>query len=105
MITIQQNITVHKYTYSELHPVLDRIRTGGTLAGQITELRILPAEEYREKKKAMPGIIFQGEFSKREKGALKQASGLLILDFDHCGTDFKETLKALKWIYVVFISL
>lgn len=105
MITIQQNITIHKYQYSELHPVLERIRTGGTLAGQITELRILPPEEYREKKKTMPGIIFQGEFTKREKTALKQASGLLILDFDHCGIDFKETLKTLKWIYVVFISL
>lgn len=105
MITTQENITIHKYLYSNLHTILDKIRGGGTLASRITELRILPADEYREAKKTMPGIIFQGEFTKREKGAMKQASGLLILDFDHCGTDFKETLKALPWVYVVFISL
>lgn len=105
MITIQENITVHKYLYSNLHTILDKIRSGGQLAGRITELRILPQDEYREAKKTMPGIIFQGEFTKREKGAMKQASGLLILDFDHCGTEFKETLKTLPWIYVIFVSL
>jgi len=105
MITIQQNITLHKYLYSDLHTILDRIRTGGQLAGRITELRILPEAEYKEKKKAMPGIIFQGKFTKREKGAMEKASGLLILDFDHCGTDLKNTLSGLDWIYVVFVSL
>lgn len=105
MITIQQNITVHKYLYSNLHSVLDKIRTGGTLAGKITELRILPEAEYKEAKKTMPGIIFQGKFTKREKSALEKSSGLLILDFDHCGIELKNTLSELSWIYVIFVSL
>jgi hypothetical protein len=105
MITIQQNITVHKYLYSDLHSVLDKIRTGGTLTGKITELRILPEAEYKDQKKTMPGIIFQGKFTKREKGSMERASGLMVLDFDHCGTDFKKTLSELDWIYVIFVSL
>jgi hypothetical protein len=105
MITIQPNITVHKYLYSDLHSVLDKIRTGGNLAGKIAELRILPESEYKEIKKTLPGIIFQGKFTKREKGAMEQASGLLILDFDHCGIELKSKLSELNWIYVAFISL
>ncbi|MFA5715560.1 MAG: BT4734/BF3469 family protein, partial [Candidatus Paceibacterota bacterium] len=105
MITIQQNITVHKFAYSELHLILDGIRSGRTLKDKIIELRALPEADYKEQKKTMPGIIFQGEFTKREKTALKKASGLLILDFDHCGKDFKNTLTELPWIYVCFISL
>lgn len=105
MITIQANITVHKYLYSTLHPVLEKIRTGGTLAERIKELRILPPDEYKEAKKTMPGIIFQGKFKKREKNSLEKSSGLMILDFDHCGADFKTTLAALDWIYVIFKSL
>ncbi len=105
MITIQPNITIHKYLYNDLHTVLERISTGGTLAGRISELRVLPEAEYKEAKKEMPGIIFQGKFSKREKSSMQKASGLLILDFDHCGTELKKTLSGLDWIYVVFVSL
>ena len=105
MITIQENILIHKFIYSDLHRVLDKIRTGGTLAGRITELRILPEAEYKEQKKTLPGIIFQGEFTERKKEALRKASGLLILDFDHCGIELKNTLSGLDWIYVVFVSL
>jgi hypothetical protein len=105
MITIQQNITVHKYLYSDLHKILERIKTGGQLTDKITALRRMPEAEYKEAKKTMPGIIFQGKFTKREKGSLERASGLMILDFDHCGTELKKTLSELNWIYVVFISL
>lgn len=105
MITIQQNITVHEYKYSNLHQVLDKIRTGGTLVEKIKELRGMTSAGYREAKKTMPGIIFQGKFTKRDRNSLEKASGLLILDFDHCGVEMKEQLKALNWIYVVFISL
>ena len=107
MITIQPNVSVHKYVNTELTVILDRIKTGGSIKAKIENCRkiIDDQEKYRDEKKKIPAIIFQGQFSKREKESLIQASGLMILDFDHTGPEFKETLKSIPFIYIAFISL
>jgi hypothetical protein len=38
-------------------------------------------------KKALPGILFSGEFSERNGGSLKQASGVLCVDIDAKGNE------------------
>ena len=55
-------------------------------AEKIAELRRLFVSDktaYSEQKKSLPAFTFSGEFSGRNKDSLVQASGFLVLDFDH----------------------
>lgn len=85
---------------------LDRIQNG-TNEKIITKLR---AEVDPEKKKliknSLPGVTFCGTFSQRKKDALKEGSGLAILDFDKLENciEYKNKLKENPLIFSAWIS-
>src|SRR5678815_3670916 len=58
-------------------------------------------------KRLLPGIIFQGSFSRRSIKGLDTHSGLVVLDFDHLGDrlpSFKQRIIADKYTRAAFIS-
>jgi hypothetical protein len=63
-------------------------------------------DKKKELKNSLPGVTFCGTFNVRKKDALKQGSGLAILDFDKLEDVFglKETLKSNNLIMAVWIS-
>lgn len=72
----------------------------------IQEKRGLAKNEFDKFKTELPIVCFGGVFNKRSKNNLKKASGLMVLDFDDV-KDLKakkEELKALPYMYSVFIS-
>lgn len=94
-------------TYSEVESVLKAIREGGTLKQLIEELRqlaMIDPVKFKEEKKKLPGICFGGVFTARKNSALTEASGLMILDFDHVEIDFEEKLKADPFIWAFWLS-
>jgi len=78
--------TKHHYPpiYEEVHTILEVIRIE-KFKSQIDELRILydqDKNQYSEKKKELPIIMFNGRFSRFAKEGLISPSGLIVLDFD-----------------------
>lgn len=57
-------------------------------------------------KSKLPCILFAGEFTERKDSALKQHSGLCVLDWDHLQNveEKKEELKKYPFIYSLFVS-
>ena len=108
MITIQANVKSGSVSYTDLSVIIEKIKTGGSKLDLIKELRGLresDVEKYKIRKSEMPVVIFQGKFSKRDNESLLEASGLMVLDFDHTGVEFKERLKSIPFIYMAFVSL
>lgn len=69
----------------EVHTILEVIRIE-KFKSQIDELRLLYNQgnnQYTEKKKELPIIMFNGRFSRFAKEGLISPSGLIVLDFDH----------------------
>jgi hypothetical protein len=78
--------TKHHYPpiYEEVHTILEVIRIE-KFKSQIEALRILydqDKNQYSEKKKELPIIMFNGRFSRFAKEGLISPSGLIVLDFD-----------------------
>lgn len=70
---------------------LERIRIGA-VKQQVDKLRAsINKDEKKALKSALPCVAFAGTFTHRAKDALKKASGLLILDFDHVNIDELKT--------------
>lgn len=70
--------------YEEVHTILEVIRIE-KFKSQIEALRILydqDKNQYSEKKKELPIIMFNGRFSRFAKESLISPSGLIVLDFD-----------------------
>lgn len=55
-------------------------------------------------KKTLPAFMFSGTFTSRRSAALQQHSGLMVLDFDACGTDRKAELANDPHAVLCFIS-
>ncbi len=71
--------------YEEVHTILEVIRQE-KFKSQIDKLRLLcnqDKNQYDEKKKELPIIMFNGRFSRFAKEGFISPSGLFILDFDH----------------------
>lgn len=68
--------------YSEVMTVLNQIKTGGSLKEEIERIRTLDGDEYKAAKKKLPIICFGGQFGARNKDAIINGSGILILDYD-----------------------
>jgi len=84
----------------------DRIRTGYTKK-IITELRAEPNKKKADTiKGTLPAVTFQGTFNTRSKNDLKQASGLLVLDYDKIGNpiEAKDLLSTNDYIFACWIS-
>ena len=93
------NVTVFKHFSETKKPhvtsvdrVIEKIRTGGDQKVFLESLRGMDKKEYKEKKKELPIICFNGIFTERDKHHLVQSSGVMILDFD--GVEDMATLKA-----------
>lgn len=85
---------------------LDRIRNGK----HEQVIKNLRAEIDPEKKNIIKGsltaVTFCGVFKTRKKDALKQGSGLAILDFDKLNNliEYKENLKSNKYVFSCWVS-
>jgi len=77
-------------------------------AEAIAEIRRLQGEgktaDAQKLKKGLPAIMFAGTFSRRNCAGLIQHSGLLVLDFDDCRVDLKETLADDPHAVLCFVS-
>jgi len=88
---------------------LDRIRNGNS-KNIIDKIRKSEdKEESKFLKLSLPGVCFNGTFTKRYKKDLKKSSGLMILDFDDFESfteakDFKAKLKKDNHIYSTWFS-
>jgi len=61
-------------------------------------------DEVSKLKRTLPAFMFSGTFSKRNGDALQNHSGLLVLDFDNCGTDRKTELASDPHAVLAFVS-
>ena len=78
----------------EVHTILEVIRQE-KFKSQIENLRLLcnqDKNQYGEKKKELPIIMFNGRFSRFAKEGFISPSGLFILDFDHIPTPELTTI-------------
>lgn len=91
-----------------LREAIDSI-TGQKHAPVIAEIQRLQNAGQTEaaknlKVQSLPAIMFAGTFSRRNCAGLIQHSGLMVLDFDDCGTELKETLAADPHAVLCFVS-
>jgi len=82
--------------------------TGQENAPAVAKIRQLLAvgeiEKATAKKKELSAIMFSGTFKKRNSDSIIQHSGLMVLDFDHCGTEKKAKLAADPHSVLCFVS-
>jgi hypothetical protein len=90
-----------------LHEAVEEI-TGGKHAAVVARIREHAQAgrkaEASELKKTLPAFLFAGVFKSRCKDELEKHSGLLVLDFDDCGTDRKEEIAADPHVVLCFVS-
>lgn len=92
--------------YISIETALDRIRNG-TSSPLVENIRNEGDKEKRsELKRKLPCLLFGGEFEKRTKNAIKNKSGLIVLDFDDVPNllQKKQELSNDPYVFVVFIS-
>ncbi len=85
----------HDPINEEVHTILEVIRQE-KFKSEIENLRLLynqDENQYDEKKKELPIIMFNGRFSKFAKEGFISPSGLIILDFDHIPTPELTTIR------------
>lgn len=85
----------------EITAALKAIKTC-VYAPQIQAIRKAPPEEQEKMKKNLPSVTFGGSFSVRSMAGLKEASGLLCLDFDTEGIMCPDDLA--PYAYAMFRS-
>ena len=82
--------------------------TGSNNAATVAEIRRLKVGGEREKadgiKRALPAFMFAGTFTRRKNDAIKQHSGLLVLDFDNIDTGLKSRLARDPHAVLCFVS-
>jgi hypothetical protein len=97
-------IATHTLT---LHEVVEEI-TGGKHAAIMARIREHAQAgrkaEASALKKTLPAVMFAGVFKSRRSDALEKHSGLLVLDFDGCGTDRKVEIAADPHVVLAFVS-
>jgi hypothetical protein len=90
-----------------IHEAVEEI-TGGKHAAVVARIREHVAagrtDEASALKKTLPGFLFAGTFKSRRSDALEKHSGLLVLDFDGCGTDRKVEIAADPHVVLCFVS-
>lgn len=104
-VTLYTNAFDTKGTIVELDYVLDFIKNG-KLKNEIEAIRKSVDEDTQgHLKKKLPAFNPQGEFSKRAKNGFVIASGIAILDFDHCdGKKLKDKFSKNPCVIFAFIS-
>lgn len=105
MITIFRNIkTPNQPNHRSLKLVLDRIRKGKSKL-LVEQIRLVEDKNQRNSLKSLlPCICFSGTFDKRNNASLRVHSGLICLDFDDTGAEYKKVLEKDEYIYSAFVS-
>lgn len=89
-----------------VNSVLEKIRSGGMHKNTILTMRTMDKAGLNAEKRKLPVICFGGTFSARNKASLTNASGLMVLDFDHVEKmqETRDKLCSLPYMYSVFTS-
>ena len=101
-ITIFPSVTqTDTPTYITVASALQRISTGGKHLQLVEQVR----QGQKEAKKKLPVILWAGEFESRRDDAIKNHSGLIVLDFDHIDVEgSKNVLSTDKFVFSCWIS-
>jgi hypothetical protein len=90
--------------HRKLSFALSRIRDGQQRAA-VEAIRAATTEaERKERKSNLPGVCFSGKFGPRLDESLQKHSGLIVLDFDGTGLDFRKILIASPYTYACWLS-
>ena len=82
-VTVFRNATdTHNALQASVGAIFECIRTGGTIKGQIEEIRKFPIA-CKKKKLELPVIMWQGIFTHRADNGLRSLSSLMCVDIDH----------------------
>src|SRR5262249_863593 len=88
--------------------IINGIRTSEKLRPKIEQIRAEKDKEARSAlKRALPGVMWSGQFGERANDKLKQHSGLLCADIDSLNGDLPSTwdkLKASPYVWALFVS-
>lgn len=88
-------------TYITVDSALNRISTGGKHLPLVQQVR----SGQKEAKKKLPVILWAGEFETRRDDAIKNHSGLIVLDFDHIDVEgSKDILSTDPYVFACWIS-
>ena len=102
IVTVYENIFSDKPYKQKAISVLERFKTDDL---NISALKNLSKEDLSEKKKYLPAVCFAGIFERRSKDGFKQASGLMVLDFDNVNAiEVKQALAKDTNCYSAFVS-
>lgn len=81
---------------------------GDAYASKIAEIRDLQgagkSTDANKLKKKLAAVMFAGTFRRRNNNELIDHSGLLVLDFDHCGVEKKRALGEDQYAVLCFVS-
>lgn len=100
--------TTNPFNKSALY-CLERIKIGKS-KDLVEQIRALPTKDEQKPIKAqLPGVCFNGTFTKRTIKGIDQRSGLIILDFDNMAhqseaVQFKELVSKDEYVFSAWIS-
>ena len=94
-------------TYASVNAILKRFKEPNEAISAIRGEKDPKKQE--ELKVALPGVVFQGKFTRRKNDCLVKASGFMILDFD-CKSESEsqaifEKIKDDPYMYAIFRSV
>jgi hypothetical protein len=107
MVSVFNTVTdTNNPSHVNVDVILSRIKSGGSHKDAITLMRAMSKDDFSERKRKLPVICFGGTFSKRNRESLMDASGLMVLDFDHVENiqEKRHQLYQLPFVYSVFLS-
>jgi len=100
MISLFPDITNHYNETITVEEGLRRIKEGNSKE-RIQSYRKAKMDSL---KRSLPLVTWSGTFTERKADSLTAHSGLIVLDFDHVGSDYKEELKKDPYIYAAWVS-
>lgn len=107
-VTVFRNATdTHNALQAGVGALFECIRTGGSIKGQIEEIRKFPIA-CKKKKLELPVIMWQGMFTHRVDNGLRSLSSLMCVDIDHKTPEELSTLctslMCEPWVLSMFRS-
>lgn len=91
LITRFRSVRDKKPQLITLQTAFNLIKEPSETTNFIELLRVLPIEQYKERKKGLPVFYFTGQFNDQTNKGITESSGLAIVDFD--GFPDNETLN------------
>ncbi len=82
LITRFRSVRDKQATIITLTEAFNLISQPNETSNLIELLRVLPVEQYKERKKDLPVFYFSGQFKDQRNTGIDQGSGLIIVDFD-----------------------